>query len=215
MTLQKNDFIEIEFTGKTRDGEVFDSNIKAELEKLNSKIEAKPLVLSIGHNMFLKGVEDFLIGKEGKDFEIHLSSENAFGKRESSLIQRMPSNIFKEQKLNPYPGAVLNFDGRMGKILAVSGGRVMVDLNNPLAGKDVIYKIKVLRKVTDKKEQADAFIDFLFKKKLSFKINEKKIIVEVEKQMSKFVELFKDKFKEILGLELEVREIEAEKEEKK
>ena len=36
MTFKKNDFIEIEFTGKIKDGEVFDSNIPAELKKLNS-----------------------------------------------------------------------------------------------------------------------------------------------------------------------------------
>ena len=35
MALQKKDFIEIEFTGKVKDGEVFDSNIKEDLKKLN------------------------------------------------------------------------------------------------------------------------------------------------------------------------------------
>jgi len=185
------------------------------LAKLNAKAEAKPFVFSLGHDMFLKGIEEYLIGKTGSDFEISLTPEKAFGKREPSLIQRMPANIFREQKVTPYPGAVFNFDGKMGKVLAVSGGRVMLDFNSPLAGKDVVYTIKILRKVTDKKEQADAFMDFLFKKKFNFNISEKKVVVEVEKQMAKFVELFKDKFKEILDLELEVKEIEDKKKEDK
>ncbi len=215
MTFQKNDFIEIEFTGRLKEGEVFDSNIKANLAKLNPKAEAKPFVFSLGHDMFLKGVEDYLIGKEGNEFEISLTPDKAFGKREPSLIQRMPMNVFRDQKVTPYPGAVFNFDGRMGKVLAVSGGRVMLDFNSPLAGKDVVYTIKILKKVTDKKEQANAFIEFLLKKKLNFEIKENKIVVEIEKQMTKFLELFKDKFKEILDLELEVKETEDKKPEAK
>ena len=38
MALKKKDFIEIEFTGKIKGGEVFDSNIKKDLEKLNHTI---------------------------------------------------------------------------------------------------------------------------------------------------------------------------------
>ena len=37
MVLKEKDFIELEFTGKTTDGEIFDSNIKSELDKINSK----------------------------------------------------------------------------------------------------------------------------------------------------------------------------------
>ena len=37
--------------------------------------------------------------------------------------------------------------------------------------------------------------------------------MEVEKEMAKFVELFKDKYQEIFNLELEVKEIEKSKEE--
>jgi len=46
MTLKKGDFIEIEFTGKLKDGEIFDSNIKEDLKKLHEghdhPIETKP-----------------------------------------------------------------------------------------------------------------------------------------------------------------------------
>ena len=47
-------------------------------------------------------------------------------------------------------------------------------------------------------------INLLNKNKLSLK--DKKIIVKAEKNFVKFLELFKDKFKDILGLELEVLE---------
>lgn len=212
MPLKKKDFIEIEFTARLKDGEIFDSNIKEDLKKLNPEAKPKPLIFALGQGMFLKGVEDFLTGKELGEYEIELSSEKAFGNRNPQLVQMMPMKIFKEQKLNPIPGATFNFDGRIAKILTVSGGRIMVDFNNPIAGKIVVYNIKVLRKVEDLNEKIKAFNEFLFKKDFKFKIRDKKLIIEVEKPMIQFIEMFKDKFKEVFGLGLEVKELKRVKE---
>lgn len=208
MTLQKKDFIEIEFTGKTKEGEIFDSNIKKDLEKSNSTIQPKPFVFCLGEGMFLKAVEDFLTNKEIGEYNIDLQPEKAFGTRNSKLIQMIPLKIFQQHQVNPIPGAMFNFDGKMAKILTVSGGRVMVDFNHPLAGKPVNYKIKILRKVEDIKEKANALIYFFTKKDFETEIKEKKLIVKADKQFAQFLMLFKDKVKEILGLDLEVKEIE-------
>lgn len=208
MTLQKKDFIEIEFTAKVKDGDIFDSNIKEDLQGRDLKTELKPFIFSLGEGMFLQGIEDFLIGKDIGEYNIELTSDKAFGKRNPSLVQMMPIKVFAEQNVNPVPGIMFNFDGRIGKILTVTGGRVMVDFNNPIAGKDVEYKVRVLRKVEDINEKTKALIDFLFKRDLKFEIKDKKLIIEVEKPMKQFVEMFKDKFKEILDLDLEIKELE-------
>ncbi len=218
--INEKDFIEIEFTGKVKDGEIFDSNIKEDLGKLhhdhNHSVEAKPFIFCLGQEMFLKSIDEFLIGKEtGKKYELELVPEKAFGKRISSLIQTIPMRFFKEQKVNPVPGLMFNFDGRIGKILTVSGGRVMVDFNHSLAGKTVSYKIKVIRKIQDTKEKIKALNEFFFRKNFNFELKDKKLIMEVEKSLIKLVELFKDKFKEILDLELEIKAIEEKEETKK
>ncbi len=215
MKIQKKDF-----TGKTKSGETFDSTLKKELEKLHSghdhKIEARPFAFCVGEEMFLKALDDFLIGKEvGKEYETELSPENAFGQRNPSLIQRIPSRIFKEKGANPFPGATFNFDGRIGKILAVSGGRIIVDFNHPLAGKNVTYKIKILRKINNLNEKIKSLNEFFFKRDFKFDIKEKKIIFSVEKPFVEFVRLFKDKFKDILGMDIEVNEIKKEDNKKK
>jgi FKBP-type peptidyl-prolyl cis-trans isomerase 2 len=208
MALKKNDFLEIEFTGRIKDEDVFDSNISEELKKLNSNQEAKPFIFSLGQDMFLKGAEEFLIGKEIGDYEIDLKPEKAFGLRNPSFIQMIPLKVFIEHRINPIPGAVLTFDNKLGKVLTVSGGRIMVDFNNPLAGKEVVYKIKILRKVDDINEKINSLNEFLFRKNFKFEVNDKKLVLEVDKGFKAFVELFKDKFKDILGLDIEVKEIE-------
>lgn len=211
MVFKKKDFIEIEFTGRVKKGEIFDSNIKEDLKKTDLDIEPKPFIFSLGEGMFLKAIEDFLIGKDVGKYEIELSPEKAFGVRDAKLIKIVPSNIFKQRKLNPIPGVMFNFDGRAAKVLSVSGGRVTVDFNNPVAGKTVVYNINVLRKVNDINEKTKAFIDFLFRKDFKFKIDNKKLILEAEKNIANIILAFKDKFKEVLGLELTVKEIEEKK----
>ena len=213
--LQKNDFIEVDFTGKLKDtGNVFDSTVKEELQKLHHghshEIIAKPFIFSIGNGMFLPGVDEFLTGKEiGKDYTIELAPENAFGKRNTQMVKVVPLKHFTQQKINPQAGMSFNFDGNIGKILSVSGGRVTVDFNNPLSGKEIIYNIKILRKVDDVSQKVKSLNDFLFRQEFKFRIDEKnkKIIFELEekqKSFQAFIELFKEKFKEIIGYDLEL-----------
>lgn len=211
MNLKKSDFIEAEFTGKLDDGQIFDSNIQKDIEKAGLKTKAKPFIFSLGQGMFLKGVDDFLIGKELGKHKIELQAKDAFGLRNPKLIQLIPMKIFKQHNVNPFPGAVFNFDGKIARVLSVSGGRIRVDFNNPLAGKDVVYEINIKRKIEDLNERINSFSEFLFKKKFDFKVKEKKLTMNVEKPFVKFVEMFKDKFKEIFSLELEVKEMPAEK----
>lgn len=211
MALQKNDFIEIEFTGRIKDtGEIFDSNIKSDLESSGlQRQEAKPFIFALGQGMFLKGIDEFLTGKPEKNdsYKIELSPEKAFGPRQSQLVQLMPMKIFLQQRVRPIPGAMFNFDGKIGKVLSVSGGRVMIDFNNPIAGKTVIYDIKFLRKIEEQNEKIKSFINFLFRRDISFKIETDKIVLEVEKALVQFVKLFEGKFKELFGVGLEVKEV--------
>jgi len=58
--VKKNDFVEIEFTGRVKDGEVFDTNIKTEAQKIGLEIEDKPMVVCIGKDMLLSGLDKSL-----------------------------------------------------------------------------------------------------------------------------------------------------------
>ncbi|MAG11141.1 peptidylprolyl isomerase [Candidatus Pacearchaeota archaeon] len=208
MLLKKKDFIEIEFTGRTKDGKIFDSNIQEDLKKANLNIEPRPFIFCLGEGMFLKGVEDSLIKKEIGKYKIELPPEKAFGKRDAKMIQMIPMKVFREHQINPIKGTIFNFDGRLGKILTVSGGRVIVDFNNPVAGKDVVYDVNVLRKLDKRDEKIKALIEFFFRKDFKFRVKEKKLILDVDKEFKQFAGLFGDKFKDIFNLELEVHEVE-------
>jgi FKBP-type peptidyl-prolyl cis-trans isomerase 2 len=210
MAIENKDFIEIDFSAKVKNGEIFDTTRKEDSKVLNVKEDSlKPLIISVGNEMVVKGLDSDLIGKEiGKDYEIEISPENAFGKRDASLVQMIPMKNFNEQKISPQKGMQFSFDGKLARILSVSGGRVLVDFNNLLAGKEIVYNYKILKKVEDKKEQFDALQDFFFRKKFECEIKDKKINVKVDKEFSPLFELMKKRFEDILGLEISVELVE-------
>ena len=108
MALKKNDFVEIEYVGRVKDGEIFDTNIKEEAKKINLKIETKPLIICISQKMILPAIDDFLIGKEIGEYNLELSPEKAFGKRNRTLVKTLPLAVFKNQNSFVYLGTLTN-----------------------------------------------------------------------------------------------------------
>lgn len=203
--IQKNDFIEIEFTGKSN-GEIFDTTNAEEAKSIGMKADIKPAIISVGQGMLLKGFDKELEGKEvGKKYSVHLISKNAFGPRDSKLLKTIPIKVFYEKQINPAPGMVFQFDNNLAKILSVSGGRVIADFNNPLAGKDVDYDFKILRIITDAREKINSIQDFFFRQRFDFEIKDKKVIFK-DPKIKPIIDLFSPKFKEIAGLDAETEE---------
>ena len=142
--IKKHDFVEIEYTGRIKeDNSIFDTSEKS--------------VVCVGENFVLKELEEQMIGKEiGKEYRFGINSDKAFGQKDTKLIQLIPMGKFRQQKIQPFPGLQLNIDGVFGVVKTVSGGRCLVDFNHPLAGKDLLYDVKIKRLVEDDKEKLDS-----------------------------------------------------------
>jgi len=205
MQIKKNDFVEIEFTGKSNN-EIFDTTHPEEAKSIGLDVNVKPIIASVGNEMLLKGLDKALEGKEiNKKYSVHILPEKAFGKRNASLIKTIPIKIFREKNMDPAPGMVFQLDQHLVRILSVSGGRVIVDFNNPLAGKEIDYDFKILRKVDDDKEKINAIQDFFFKQRFEFELKNKKVIFK-DGKIKPIIDVFKDKFKELSGLDIEFKE---------
>ena len=166
--LKEKDFVEIEYTGILEENNrIFDTTDEslAKKEKIyNSKTKYGPIIICIGENQILKGLDEELIGKElGKSYTFNLNPEKAFGSKNAKLMQLVSQSSFKSQKIIPYPGLQINIDGLLGVVRTVTSGRVIVDFNHPLAGKKLVYKIKILKKISDPKEQLDSFMAFVIR----------------------------------------------------
>ena len=211
--VKKNDFVEIEFTGRVKDGEVFDTNIKTEAQKIGLDIEDKPMVVCIGKDMLISGLDKSLENKEiGKNYEIELPPKDAFQERKKELVKLMPIKLFIEKKINPRPGMTLAINDMLVKIISVSGGRVLVDFNNPLAGKIIIYNFEIKRKIDNIDEKINSIMDFFIKQRLGFKIENNQVVIETQDLYKQLIEMLNQQFKEVLGMEIIFKEKKEEKE---
>ncbi len=128
----------VTYKGKTEDGDVFE--------------EVTSLPVIIGSGELLEDVEKVL--EEMKEGESRtLSLEKPFGERDPKKIVLINIREFRRRGIEPYPGMRVEVNGVPGRVLSVTGGRVQVDLNHPLAGRNVVYEL-TLEKVL---EEVEAF----------------------------------------------------------
>ena len=210
-TVSKHDFIEIDYTGKLADGTVFDTTkeeVAHEANMPHTHGKLKSVVVCLGEGQLLSGLDDFLPGKEvGKDFTVTLQAEQAFGKRDVKKVKIVPMNIFKEHKVQPQAGLEIDVDGERGIVRSVSGGRVIVNFNHPIAGREVVYEVTINRKITDTKEKLTSYLNTILRipaDKLKLELVDGKAKIELPMVLPpQFTDALAEKIKEIVKVEAE------------
>ena len=164
MAVKEGDFIRLEYTGKVQEtGNVFDTTDEDVAEEAGIKLDNKsygaiPIVIGGGH--VLKGLDEALIGmEEAEEKTVEITPEEGFGLRDPKLLQLIPMGEFKKQGMKPEVGMAITSDGTTGIIRSVSGGRVRVDFNHELAGKNLEYSIKVVKVLEDDIEKVKSMIE--------------------------------------------------------
>ncbi len=137
--VKKGDKIKVEYEGKLEDGTIFDSTDKHE----------KPLEFQVGAGQIIKGFDNAVVGmKIGEEKEIKLPPDEAYGQRNPELVKDLPKESFQtDQEIEPGMMFMLNLpDGRQipAVVADIGDENITVDLNPPLAGKTLIFKIKVI-----------------------------------------------------------------------
>ncbi|MEP6635055.1 MAG: peptidylprolyl isomerase, partial [Luteimonas sp.] len=109
--------------------------------------ESGPLTIMIGHGNIIPGLEKALDGHEAGDkFTVDVTAAEAYGELREGLNQRVPKKHFNGQRLEPGMQVVLNtnFGPRAVTIQKVGMSVVDVDLNHPMAGKDLHFDIEIV-----------------------------------------------------------------------
>jgi len=205
MKIKNNDFIEIEYNAYTEENVLFDTTNKELALKhqiLNPNVKYGPLTICVGHSQIIKGIDEALIDKNVPcEFTLNIEAEKAFGKKNPQLLKLISKNVFTKNKINPVPNLQVNIDGVVGRIKTVSGGRIIVDFNHPLANQSVKYEVKVNKIIDKLDDKINGLLELLINSKAEKITEEKdKILVEIKaninqevlnniaKQMSKLLE---------------------------
>lgn len=128
--------VEVHYTGRFLDGEVFDSSEGKE-----------PLQFQIGSGQIIPGFETALIGKSiGEKVSVTVAPDQAYGEIRQDLVVEVPTDKM------PGPvevGQLLQADGGEGGVVQVivkevKEDVVVIDGNHPLAGQDLVFDIEVV-----------------------------------------------------------------------
>lgn len=141
MKISKNCKVKLEYEGRLESGEIFDSSKHGD--------HSHPLEFVVGLGQVIKGFDDAVIGMEkNQEKEFKITPQEGYGEYNPQLLQEIPketipnSNKFKKEMtiiLSDPEGNKMPV-----KIADVKENTIVLDLNHPLAGKNLIFKIKVI-----------------------------------------------------------------------
>lgn len=136
----------------------------AEEEGIHREKEYQPVTVTLGQRQVLPALEQDMLENAAIDEErvLELNTDKAYGPRDPKKIQDIPMAQFRKQKLDPKAGMELQIQGQRGLVTRVAGGRVRVDLNHALAGKDLRYKYVVRQVLKTPDEKIEAVMQQLF-----------------------------------------------------
>lgn len=163
MPLSKNDMVLVDYVVRVKEsGEVVEttSTEKAKEYKVYDPNKTyEPLLVIIGEGRVIKGFEEALEKADvGVDVEVEIPPEKAYGVRDPDKVKTLSLRDFLRSGVRPEVGKVVEINGQLGVIRSVSGGRVVVDFNHPLAGKTLVYSFKIVKKLENVDEKVKYLI---------------------------------------------------------
>ncbi|HWO43077.1 MAG TPA: peptidylprolyl isomerase [Candidatus Eisenbacteria bacterium] len=128
--------VSIEYTLTDEKGNVIESNVGKE-----------PMTYIHGAGQIVPGLEKELAGmKTGEQKKVTVKPDEGYGAVNPDLVQELPKDKIPAEALKP--GAVLMMNTPQGpipiRIKEIRDKTVVVDLNNPLAGKTLTFDVKVV-----------------------------------------------------------------------
>ena len=149
MAIKNGDKVKIEYEGKFDSGEVFDST--------SHEDHSHPIEFVVGNKQVIPGFEEAVTGmNKGEEKEFSIEPDEAYGQPREELVREFSRKEIPMQQ-EPKEGMVLGFKGPDGhqfpaRITKVTEDKITFDLNHPLAGKKLNFKIKVIDVEEEKKE---------------------------------------------------------------
>lgn len=138
MPVKKGDTVKVDYTGSLDDGNVFDSSDGRQ-----------PLEFEVGSGCVIKGFDDAVVGMEkGEEKDIRIEAKDAYGEYRDDLLKEIPRDQVPEgEELNEGMMVAIGLpDGTSvpATISVISEDSLTLDLNHPLAGKTLNFKIKLI-----------------------------------------------------------------------
>ena len=137
MAAKKGDKVTVDYTGTLADGTIFD----------DCKNHPEPLAFEAGSGQVIKGFDEAVLGmEEGQEKNITLAPPDAYGDPNPQLIKDVPrGKLPPDAKEGISIGVGLPNGVQLpAKIIKMDEKSATLDLNHPLAGKTLNFRIKLV-----------------------------------------------------------------------
>lgn len=136
MPVKKGDKVKVEYVGTLEDGKVFDSTEK----------HGQPLEFEVGSGQIIKGFDEAMIGMEkGQSKDIKLPPTEAYGDHNPQMLKKVPKDqLPKDQEIKAGTVLLVQLPNGMQlpvKVVELDDKEATIDMNHPLAGKKLNFKI--------------------------------------------------------------------------
>ena len=138
-TVQSGQTVSVHYRGTLDDGSEFD----------NSRNRGEAMQVEVGSGQLIAGFDAALLGMTvGEVKNIHLGAEEAYGPTDDTAIQEAPKDLFPSGFVfktgEMIQGQAPTGQPILAKIVEEKESTVVLDMNHPLAGKDLNFEIEIM-----------------------------------------------------------------------
>ena len=164
MTIENEDFIRINYTGRLEDGTVFDTTdeeVAKEHDIYDENTRYDSFVIIVGKGHVVEGLDEDIVGKEaGYHGTVEIPPEKGYGEHKTELVKTYPTSKFTE---TPVKGMRAVVDGKQGMVVMTIGRRVRIDFNSPMAGKTLIFDYVIEDRIDDDLDKIKSLLQSYFR----------------------------------------------------
>jgi len=162
LPFEDGSFIYVDYTTKNKDdGKVFETTVEEVAKSAGIYREGDvygPRLVVLGQGWVTKGFEEALRSAElGKESKVEVPYDKGYGPRDPRKERHYSMRAFEKGE-PPRVGALVEVNGEVGTVLSVGGGRVLIDFNDPRAGKTLIYEFVVREKLEKDEDKIKALV---------------------------------------------------------
>ena len=138
MPIKEGFHVKVEYTGTLEDGTLFDS----------TEEQGSPLEFQVGANQVIEGFEKAIVAMDlDEEKDIVLKPADAYGDYQDDMKREIPKENMPVEELETGMTLMATLPTGMQvpvTVMDITDEHVTIDLNHPLAGKTLNFKLKVV-----------------------------------------------------------------------
>lgn len=166
MAFNDGDFVLINYTIKVKNGDntIVQETTYEDVAKQSGIFDANkkygPYLIVVGKSQLIEAVNESIKNMQvGEKREIKAEPSKAYGERREDLVIRIPIKQLKKYNIPLRIGQQVEIGGRIGVIERFSERFAFVDFNHPLAGKELIIDLEVVKKIEELNDKVKYLVE--------------------------------------------------------